>query len=91
MSKNLIYPSQKTLNETFKLSVENEKNISYYFFQDSQENQVCLATHNNDKLIYKNKEEHSSPIIKTFKCETEYIVITENTIYVISAKTQIKK
>ena len=30
---------------------------------------------------------HTSPILKTYSSETEYIVVTENTIYIISSNT----
>lgn len=84
-------PSNKTSIQAMRLCIEQDKNISCYFFNDSLQNQVCILTHDNEKIIFKNNEEHSSPIIKTFKCEDEYIVITENTIHIISANTKIKK
>lgn len=93
MSNNHSYkmPSEKTSNQVTKLSIEQDKPICYYFYKDSLNDKVCIATYENDKIIYKNSEEHTSPIIKTFKCETEYIVITENSIYVISANTKINR
>ena len=90
-NQNYKMPSQKTLFQTAKLSIDHDKPICYYFYKDSLEDKVCIATYENDKIIYKNREEHTSPIVKTFKCETEYLVITENSIYVIAATTKIKK
>ncbi len=43
-----------------------------------------------DMVIYKNDDERTSPISKTFKSEDQFIVITENTIYIISANTPIR-
>ena len=37
-----------------------------------------------DNIIYKNSEEHTSPIKNTYKIGNEYLVVTENTIYLIS-------
>ena len=43
------------------------------------------------KIIFKNDDEHTSPIQNTYKVNDEYLVVTENTIYIISQKkTQIK-
>ena len=42
-----------------------------------------------DKIIFKNQDEHTSPILNTYKCGNEYLVITENTIYVVSASISV--
>ena len=90
-SANFRMPSAKTLHQSAKLSIEHEKPICYYFYKDSLTDNVCIATYQGDKIIYKNNEEHTSPIVKTFKCDSEYLVITENSIYIISASTKIQK
>ena len=90
-SANFQMPSVKTLHQSAKLSIEHDKPICYYFYKDSLTDNVCIATYQGDKIIYKNSEEHTSPIVKTFKCDSEYLVITENSIYIISSSTKIKK
>ena len=90
-STNTRMPSAKTLHQSAKLSIEHEKPICYYFYNDSLNDSVVIAPYQGDKIIYKNSEEHTSPILKTYRCESEYIVITENTIYIISANTKITK
>ena len=84
-------PSEKTLTSSATLAIEHDKPICYYFYKDSLRDNVCIATFQGDKIIYKNNDEHTSPIVKTFKCDSEYIVVTENSIYIISAATKIKK
>ena len=90
-STNIRMPSAKTLHQSAKLSIENNKPICYYFYSDSLVDEVAIVPYQGDKIIYKNKDEHTSPIVKTYKCDTEYIVITENSIYIISAETKIRK
>ena len=75
---------------TCKLSIKLQKPTDYYFYVDSLKGGICIATNDEDKIIYKNNDEHTSPIQNTYKVGNEYLVVTENTIYVISAKTQIK-
>jgi hypothetical protein len=91
MSVNVQMPSAKTLQQSARLSIEHDKPICYYFYNDSLTDNVCIAPYQGDKIIYKNREEHTSPIVKTFKCDTEYLVITENSIYIISSSTKIKR
>jgi hypothetical protein len=86
----LSIPSSETLQQACKLSIKLQKAIDFYFYVDSLKGSICIATNEDDKIIYKNNEEHTSPIQNTYKVNAEYLVVTENTIYVISAKTKIK-
>jgi len=87
----LTLPSTKTLLQATKLSIRLNKPICYYFYADSLKGQVCIASDGNEKIIYKNDEEHTSPIVTPYQVDDEFIIITENTIYIISAKTKVEK
>ena len=67
------------------------KPVCFYFYLDSCNNKVKIGTNNNDKVIYKNNEEHTSPISNIYKSEGEYLIVTENTIYVISSGVKVVK
>ena len=86
----LSIPCAETLQQACKLSIKLQKAIDFYFYVDSLRGNICIASNEDDKIIYKNNEEHTSPIQNTYKVNDEYLVVTENTIYVISAKTRIK-
>ena len=86
----LSIPCSQTLEQASKLSIKLQKAIDFYFYVDSLKGNVCIASNDDDKIIYKNNEEHTSPIQNTYKVNDEFLVVTENTIYVISAKTRIK-
>ena len=87
----LKLPSDKTLKQATLLSIKHTKPVCFYFFVDSLKNNVCIASDGDDRVIFKNEDEHTSPILKTYSSESEYIVITENTIYIISSNTKINK
>lgn len=82
-------PSDKTLQQAVKLSIKSSKPICFYFYVDSLKNKISIVSDGEDKIIFKNQEEHTSPILNTYKCGTEFLVVTENTIYVISADTKV--
>ncbi len=42
-------------------------------------------------MLVKNEEEYTSPIAKVFKVETEYIIMTENTLYCVSSDIPTKR
>ena len=85
----LSIPCSQTLEQASKLSIKLQKAIDFYFYVDSLKGNVCIASNDDDKIIYKNNEEHTSPIQNTYKVNDEFLVVTENTIYIISAKTRI--
>ena len=93
MSSNqkLSIPSDSTLQQASKLSIKLCKPICFYFYIDSCRGRINIVQTGGDKIIYKNSEEHTSPISNTYKVNNEYLVVTENTIYIISASTPIKK
>ena len=89
LKKSLGLPSDKTLQQAVKLSIKTAKPICFYFYVDSLKGKVCISSDGDDKIIYKNDDEHTSPIMNTFRCQNEFLVVTENTIYVVSSSTQI--
>ena len=62
------------------------------YWTDSQENKVLIGVRDNgEKLLVKSEEEYTSPIEKIYKVETEYIIVTENSLYLVSAKISTKR
>lgn len=90
-SGKLSLPCDKTLSQAAKLSIKIAKPICFYFYIDSCRGGASIVSHEGEKIVYKNNEEHTSPIKNTYKVGGEYLVVTENTIYVLSANTAIQK
>src|SRR3989344_4614826 len=86
----LPLPSDKTMQQAVKLSLKLTKPICFYFYIDSLKGKVSIQNRDDDKIVYKNDDEHTSPIINTYRSDNCYIIVTENTIYIISSDTQIK-
>lgn len=87
----LTLPSTKTLLQATKLSIRLNKPICFYFYTDSLKGNCSIATDGKEKIIYKNDDEHTSPIVTPYQVDDDFIIITENTIYIISAKTPVEK
>ena len=86
----LVIPSDKTLQQASKLSIKLSKPICYYFYIDSLKNKCCIVSDGEDRILYKNDEEHTSPILNTYKYDETYIIVTAHTIYLVNANTEIK-
>ena len=62
------------------------------YWTDSCDKKVLIVVRENgEKLLVKSADEYTSPIAKIYKVETEFIIITENSIYVVSADIATKR
>ena len=69
-----------------KLSITEDKPIMLDYWIDSLEKKVLIGIKDDEeKLLVKNAEEYTSPISKIYKLESVYIIITENSIYIVSS------
>jgi len=86
----ITIPNDNTLQQATKLSIKLCKPICFYFYIDSCRGKINIVNNDGDKIIYKNSEEYTSPIKNTYKVGNEYLVVTENTIYIVSCNTKVK-
>ena len=85
-------PPASIWNHIAKISIIDDKPIMLDYWLDSLEKKVLIGIKENDeKLLVKNAEEYTSPISKIFKVCEEYIVITENSIYIVSTEIPTKR
>lgn len=82
-------PGVNTLNNAAKLSIKFGRPLDFYFYIDSCRGNAQIVNADGEKIIYKNNNEHTSPIKHTYKTDNEYLIVTENTIYVLSANTSV--
>jgi len=90
-NEQITIPCDNTLNQAAKLSIKISKPVCFYFYLDSCRGNINIGTTESDKIIFKNMEEHTSTISNIYKVNNEFLVVTENTIYIISAGTKVTK
>ena len=82
---NYRLPSDITLKHACKLGIVEDKPILFDYWTSSLDKKALIgARDNGDKLLVKSEEEYTSTIQKFYKSSTEYIIITENSIYIVS-------
>jgi hypothetical protein len=86
-------PSPAVLTQAAKLAVQQDKPILLDYYLDTATGKACLGEDNDtkEKVLVKNVEEYTSLIQKIFKAAEDYLIVTENSIYVASGKIQKKK
>ena len=79
-------PEGVTFTNVCKISITEDKPIMMDYWTSSVDKTVVIGVReNNEKLIVKSADEYTSPIAKIYKVETEYIIVTENSIYIVSS------
>ena len=79
-------PPSSIWNNVAKIAITEDKPIMLDYWVDSLNKDVLIGVKENDeKLLVKNAEEYTSPIVKIYRLESVFIICTENSIYVTSS------
>jgi hypothetical protein len=82
---NYRLPSDITLKHAAKLSIVDDKPIMLDYWSSSLDKKALIGVRdNNEKLLVKSEDEYTSTIVKFYKSGEEYIIITENSIYIVA-------
>ncbi len=85
-------PENKTMQHAVKLAIVEDKPIMLDYWSNSLDKSVLIGVkENNEKLLVKSEDEYTSPISKIYKVETEYIIVTENSIYLVDTGIPTKR
>ena len=86
-------PSVATLVSAAKLAIQKDMPIQLDYFVDSAEGKAFLGEDatTGEKMLVKNSEEYTSHIQKIYKAGDDFIILTENSIYLASSKIQKRK
>ena len=85
-------PSNQCMQHAAKIAIVDDKPIMFDYFVDSQESKVLIGVRENgEKLLVKSEDEYTSPIDEIYKVESEYIIVTENSLYIVSASIATKR
>ena len=89
-NKSYILPEPTLWEHAGKLAIVDDKPIMLDYWTDSFDKKVLIGVRDNgEKLLVKNAEEYTSPIVNLLKSGDVLIICTENSIYLVSA--EIKK
>jgi len=90
--ENYRLPQGVTLQHCAKLGIVEDKPIMFDYWTASCDKDVLIGVRDTgEKLLVKSADEYTSPISKIYKVETEYIILTENSIYVVSSEIDTKR
>ncbi len=89
---NYRLPSDITLQHASKLAIVEDKPIMLDYWTASVDKKALVGVRDSqEKLLVKSPEEYTSAIAKFYKSGNEYIIITENSIYIVSSDIPTRK
>lgn len=89
----LPLPAAQTLVEAAKLAQNLDRPIQLDYFADTYYKRAFIGEdeHTKEKMLIKSEDEFTSLIQKLYKCGNDRIVLTENSLYVISGNVDKKR
>ena len=90
--KSYQIPSSSTLEHSVKLGIVEDKPIMLDYWTASCDKNVIIGVRDSgEKLLVKSEDEYTSPIAKIYGSGKEYIIVTENSIYLVTSDIDTKR
>jgi hypothetical protein len=86
-------PSKDVLYAAAKLAQQLDRPIQLDYYADTYVGKAVIGEDQDtkDKLLVKSNEEYTSIVQKIYKVDPDYLVLTANSIYIVSGKIQKRK
>ena len=83
-------PNPNVLLQASKLAIQQDKPIQLDYYQDTASEKAFVGEdkETKERMLVKSGDEFTSLIQNTYKVGDDYIMITENSIYIVSGKIQ---
>ena len=85
-----ILPHPTTLLHAARLAIQQDKPIQLDYYVESATLKAFIGEdpETKEKMLVKSNEEFTSLIGKIYKVQEDFIIMTENSIYIVSGKVQ---
>ena len=86
-------PSEVTIRNAMSLAINEDKPILLDYWMDSLTNACCIGVReaSKEKILVQSSDAYTSCISKILKSGDEFIVMTENSIYIVSKNIKPRK
>ena len=87
-------PNEKVLAHAAKIAMEQDKPLLFDYYAETKAGGPAFLGEDKDtkeRILVKNPEEYTSPVKKMFKAKDDYIIVTENSVYIVSGAIKKKE
>lgn len=88
-----LLPGTATLLQASKLAIAEDRAIMLDYFRQTANGTAFLGEDpkTKERVLIKSKDEFTSLIKKLYKSGDDFIILTENSLYIVSGKIQMKR
>ena len=88
-----ILPHATTLLQAARLAIQQDKPIQLDYYVDTATNRAFIGEdpESKEKVLVKSREEFTSLVSKMYKVGDDFLIMTENSIYIVSGRIQKRK
>jgi hypothetical protein len=85
-----ILPHATTLLHASRLAIQQDRPIQLDYYVESATGKAFMGEdpETKEKMLVKSNDEFTSLVGKIYKVQEDFIIMTENSIYIVSAKIQ---
>lgn len=84
-------PSANVLLRAARIAIEEDRPILLDYYAESVTKTCCVGVRDNIKYLVKSETEYTSTIQNIFRLEECFIVLTENSIYIVHKDIPVKR
>ena len=85
-----VLPGATTLLHASRLAIQQDKPIQLDYYVESSSGKAFIGEdpETKEKMLVKSNEEFTSLVGKIYKVQEDFLILTENSIYIVSGKIQ---
>ena len=84
-------PPATVLLRAAQISVDEDRPILLDYWTESRDKKCCIGVKDNAKYLVKNESEYTSTVQNIFRIDGCFIVLTENSLYIVSQDIPVRK
>jgi hypothetical protein len=84
-------PPASVLLRAAQISIDDDRPIQLDYWMDSKDKKCCIGVKDTTKYLVKSESEYTSTIQNLFRLDGCFIVLTENSLYIVSQEIPVRK
>lgn len=84
-------PSAGVMLRAAQISIDDDRPIMLDYWADSKAKKCCIGVRDGIKYLVKSEQEYTSTIENLYKLDGCYIILTENSLYIVSQDIPVRK
>jgi hypothetical protein len=84
-------PPTNVLLRAASIAIDEDRPVLLDYWVESRKKECCIGVRDKEKHLVKSDSEYTSPIQNIFQLEGCFIVLTENSLYIVSKEIPVRK